>query len=834
MTLTPTLSTAKRILILVTLLALFACYKAYHAIQQQASLVEIAQYHNEAVARSKAFRLWLDRQMLREQIQTTRCLNSKTKKTPDCLNEAAQSRGNDDFRYAYVSTASIPFNVLASQYDDGALASGRSISGHLQKTIAESISSRQAFWGQDIEDPHAVYRIVPAGEDAALVSRIDGRLLARALGSTPEASLQPRLAVETGKEHALRFVAGEPGSLSEPLLQQQFDALGSWHLNWDRPVLQENSAGARLAISILLGGLAFTLLGFFAAWLALDALYLSRRQNADLQNLSDELADSERNYRLLVEQIPGVVFRSKPGESGHQLLLASPGISMLTGHAERDFLPSGNRQYMDLIHPQDRERIQQIVQQHQHQEGTYEVEYRLKSGRDQWLWVLECGQAREHPSGVILIDGIVFDITARKLAQHTLQESEAILHTIIDQTPNIAIQGYTVDGRIVFWNRASEQLYGWSSDEAVGRRIDELLISGREMLDFLTQLAALASGKQGIEPAEKQLKSKQGEKRWMLCTIFPVGNYLGEEVYISMDVDIDDRKKMEDELRRIQHSLQREVSESRSELQNANLELEQALKTLVHSEQLASLGSLVAGLAHELNTPLGNTLTVATTLRDNVQRLDREQNAGTLRKSSLQEFMAFSIEAADLIQRNARRASELISHFKIVATDTTSDRRRKFDLAQTVAEVLTTLSPLLKHRPHRIIANIPEGLRFDSFPGALEQILTNLIQNSIRHAFPDDFSGCITICAEALDSELVRLAYHDNGSGIPTEIQDQVFAAFFTTKLAEGGSGLGLYIVKNLTEKTLGGSLILESSKDGGTRFILELPRTAPAETRNT
>ncbi|WP_051278780.1 PAS domain-containing sensor histidine kinase [Chitinilyticum aquatile] len=824
------LSAAKGILTFVTLLALFASHQAYRAIVTQASTVETEQYRNEAVARSNAFKQWLNRQLMLEQQLLGQC--SPPAKPASCLSSPSAST-SADFRYAYVSTAKAPFSIVASQYPNGILSTDKPLASSLQKTIAHSLAGGLTLWGQDLVDPHAIYRIIPVQDDAVLISRVDSQQLARALGETPQAALKPRLAVETGKEQSLRFVRGDPESSAQILLQEKLDSAGHWQLYWDSPPPQNNSAGNRLAFIILIGGVTFSLLAFLSAWFALNALYLSRRQNADLQNLTDELADSERNYRLLVEQIPGVVFRSKPMESGHQLLLASPGISMLTGYGERDFLPSGNRQYMDLIHPQDRERVQALVQQHQRREGTYEIEYRLKSGRDQWIWVLECAQAREHPSGAILIDGIVFDITARKLAQHTLQESEAILHAIIDQTPNIAIQGYTIDGRIVFWNRASELLFGWSSDEAVGHRIDELLITGREMLDFLTQLALIASRKTACAPVEVHLRTKNGNKRWMLSTVFPVGNYLGEEVYVCMDVDIDDRKKIEDELRAIQQGLQHEVSASRDELHSANLELEQALKTLMHSEKLASLGGLVAGLAHELNTPLGNTLTVATTLRDSVQELDREQTAGTLRKSSLQGFMAFSVEAAELIERNARRASELISHFKIVASDTTSDRRRQFDLAQTVTEVLTTLSPLLKHQPHSVDVAIPAGMLFDSYPGALEQILTNLIQNSIRHAFPAGQAGRMTITASFSDDERVLLSYHDNGCGIPPELQQDVFAAFFTTKLAEGGSGLGLYIVKNLTENVLGGTLVLESSAENGTRFLLEIPITAPAATRN-
>ncbi|WP_051304765.1 PAS domain-containing sensor histidine kinase [Chitinilyticum litopenaei] len=825
-----TLTFARSLIIAFTLLAITASEQAYRMVDQIGRNAEQERSMAEIQARSQVFWYWLEEQVTAGRHLARYCWASGAPPAPDC--QASSSPLSNRIRYAYVLADSHSATLPQSQYPSGLMTPGPVSDPDFQRAIRHSLGKQQAMWYQHLQDRRAIYHLQPLDAQSLVLGRFELKQLAQQLGNSQNNQFSARLAVATGSDGEWRFVLGEPETTLAERTRfswQSKAGAGSWQIYWHH----HTASGAThvpAARFIRVGGLAFALITLLCAWFALNTLQRSQRQAADLKALTDELADSERNYRLLVEQIPGAVFRSKPGDEGHQLLLASPGISLLTGCPERDFLPSGNRRYMDLVHPADRERLADTVRRHRERESTYEIEYRLKSGKDQWLWVLECAQSREHPSGAILIDGIVFDITARKLAQHALQESEGILHAIIDHTPNIAIQGYTIDGRVVFWNQASQLLYGWSEQEAVGKRIDELIISSREMLDFLTQLEWVGSHNRAIEPMELKLNCKNGERRWMLTTIFPVGHYRGEEVFVCMHVDIDARKKMETELRSIQHILENEVSESRTELESANVELGQALKLLMHAEKLAALGSLVAGLAHELNTPLGNTLTVATTLRDNVQELNRQQEDGTLRKSALQQFIGFSVEAADLIERNARRASELIAHFKSVATDTTSDRRREFDLGLTITEVLTTLSPQLKHQPHTVEVAIPDGLLLDSYPGALEQIVTNLIQNSLKHAFGAGQAGHIRISASRLElpQPTIRLDYQDDGSGIPPELQTRVFEAFFTTKLAEGGSGLGLYIVRNLTESVLGGTLNLISNPDSGTRFILDLPEHAP------
>ena len=271
---------------------------------------------------------------------------------------------------------------------------------------------------------------------------------------------------------------------------------------------------------------------------------------------------------------------------------------------------------------------------------------------------------------------------------------------------------------------------------------------------------------------------------------------------------------------------------SAQELQQALDHLKQTQEQLLQAEKLAALGGLVAGVAHELNTPIGNTLTTASTLLDQVRELQNASASNSLRKSQLNDFLGNSREAAELIQRNADRASQLIASFKQVAVDQTSMLRRRFKLASVVSDALAMVALNLKRLPIRIEIDVPEQIELDSFPGSLEQILTNLLQNAAiygllgREALLISVSACP---APRQENSHVLLVFADDGAGMSAETAQRAFDPFFTTRFGQGGSGLGLYIVYSLVHGALGGSITLDSAPGGGTRFSLLLPLQAPA-----
>ncbi|HNM82798.1 MAG TPA: ATP-binding protein [Rhodocyclaceae bacterium] len=293
--------------------------------------------------------------------------------------------------------------------------------------------------------------------------------------------------------------------------------------------------------------------------------------------------------------------------------------------------------------------------------------------------------------------------------------------------------------------------------------------------------------------------------------------------------DIDQRKRVEAELQRYRKHLEEMVTKRTQQVQQINGELRQAMNHLVQAEKLAALGNLVAGVAHELSTPLGNTRILVGLLADQLRDFATTVEAGNLRRSQVEAFLNNTREATALLERNSARAAEMIGHFKQVAVDQSSARRRTFDLRETTLEILTALRPMLKRSAHRLEPDIPAALCFDSYPGPLEQVLTNLVHNSLTHAFSGIVEGEIHISARAVDPMHVVLTYTDNGVGIPAGHIQRVFDPFFTTRMGQGGSGLGLYIVYNLVTGVLGGTIAVDSSPPmPGTRFTLHLPTTAP------
>ncbi|HYD81275.1 MAG TPA: hybrid sensor histidine kinase/response regulator [Paucimonas sp.] len=273
-------------------------------------------------------------------------------------------------------------------------------------------------------------------------------------------------------------------------------------------------------------------------------------------------------------------------------------------------------------------------------------------------------------------------------------------------------------------------------------------------------------------------------------------------------------------------------------LRQATRELADALKTLrmtqeelVHRETLAALGALVAGIAHEINTPIGNSLVVASTLADQTRMLNRgyADNRG-IRRSDLERFLRETDEAADILIRNLSRAADFIADFKQVAVDQTSSQRRSFVLADMVSEVMRMLQPAFKKTPFVLRLNIAPDIEMDSYPGPFGQVLTNLVSNALAHGFEGRSSGTVTIDARTAGDGMVELSVSDDGNGIPAQNLGRVFDPFFTTKLGAGGSGLGLAISRNIVCGLLGGSIEVRSEVGGGTTFMLMLPTTAPQQ----
>lgn len=303
----------------------------------------------------------------------------------------------------------------------------------------------------------------------------------------------------------------------------------------------------------------------------------------------------------------------------------------------------------------------------------------------------------------------------------------------------------------------------------------------------------------------------------------------GETLVIAVVRDVSIRKQREREIGELNDTLELRVAERTEELASALENLRHTQDELLQSEKLASLGALVAGVAHELNTPIGNAVTVSTTLVDAHSDFSGVMAEGLTRRA-LDEFVADIGEGAHIIERNLARAAELLGSFKQLAVDQTSYQRRIFDLEEVVREVTLAMRPTLKRAPFRLEEELPEGLQLDSFPGPLGQVLMNLINNAVMHAFEGQESGVIRVVARAEQPGFVSLTISDNGSGIPQALQKRIFDPFYTTRLGRGGSGLGLHITYRLVTGILGGRIDVSSAPGQGSSFRMVLPQNAPAQ----
>ena len=292
---------------------------------------------------------------------------------------------------------------------------------------------------------------------------------------------------------------------------------------------------------------------------------------------------------------------------------------------------------------------------------------------------------------------------------------------------------------------------------------------------------------------------------------------------ISMDTMRKELSSVLSEREQLNATLEQKVRDRTKELQSTLDQLNATQAELIRNEKLSALGSLVAGVSHELNTPIGNSLTIASTIQDNIRDFKKDVATG-LSKRRLDDFIEHTEQGTEILMSGLRSAAELITSFKQVAVDQTSMNRRTFNVHTTINEVLVSLAPSIRKFKHQIQNNIPVEVTMDSYPGPLGQVITNLINNALIHAFEKRTDGQLTLSGSLDIPGYIILSVQDNGIGIPEEHLGKLFDPFFTTKLGKGGSGLGLHIVYNVVTKSLGGRISVQSEVGVGTVFLIMLP----------
>ncbi len=418
-----------------------------------------------------------------------------------------------------------------------------------------------------------------------------------------------------------------------------------------------------------------------------------------------------------------------------------------------------------------------------------------------------------------------------------LRQDSRRLAYLIQYNPNTII--FTDPrGNIEYVNAVFTSHTGYRADEVVGRPIDEL------GLDDLSSIIKAYTWQDILDGYVWE-----GE----LVSIKKDGSHFPEQVFVlpitdDKDIvtsvafikrDISERKLAEHGLLELTDTLEQRVVERTSELDASNRELKDTLARLqrmqdhlVQTEKMASLGELIAGVAHEINTPVGIAYTASTHLRQNARDIAERYDRGEMKRSDLEEFLEVCMESSRLLISNLDRASELIRSFKQVAIDQSGEGQRRFYLREYIAEVLLSLRPVLKKTSHVVAVAGDKDLVLHSFPGAFSQILTNLITNSLYHAYDEGEAGRLEISFRQDEGQLY-LTFSDDGKGIAKGNIDHIFSPFFTTNREKGGSGLGLHSVYNIVSQRLHGTISCESKPGKGSQFKITLPLTQEGESRD-
>ncbi|WIV99854.1 PAS domain S-box protein [Kinneretia aquatilis] len=440
------------------------------------------------------------------------------------------------------------------------------------------------------------------------------------------------------------------------------------------------------------------------------------------------------------------------------------------------------------------------------------------------------------------------NITAAKQAEQALIESQAALtetlnrlQAILDSASEVAIIATDLDGRITVFNRGAERMLGYNEREMLGRYPD-FLHRREEVRQRAVELSAeLGETIQGFDTFVAKARMLGSETRvWtylrkdgsaldVSLTVSLVRDRGGPAMgYLGIARDITEQRQAERALVQLNAELEDRVSSRTIELTEAMHTLRQAQDELLRSEKMAALGSLVAGVAHELNTPLGNCLTTASTLEERTREIQAEFEGTGLRRQRLADYLRDAGTAASILLRSLSTSTELVAHFKQLSVDQTSSQRRVFDLASALDDVLSLLRPRLRTTPYQVVCEVHTQRPLDSYPGPLGQVINNLVLNALLHAFGGREHGRLSIRADELSPDWLLLVVEDDGVGMSEAVRRRAFDPFFTTKMGSGGTGLGLNIVYNIVTGILGGQIELSSEPGKGSRFTFRLPYVAP------
>jgi len=398
---------------------------------------------------------------------------------------------------------------------------------------------------------------------------------------------------------------------------------------------------------------------------------------------------------------------------------------------------------------------------------------------------------------------------------------------LIYNTAPIGLAFLSPDCRYLQINHRLTEICGISVEDHIGRSVRECVPALADAVEGIVA-SIMATGEPviGVEVAGQRPDQKE-ERHWITYW-HPMRGADGAIVGVNVAAEeITARKRAEAAL--LAH--ERELQVARDAAEAALQHLQETQNSLIEAEKLAALGRLVAGVAHEINNPVGISLTVASALERKAVTFTAEAERGEIRRSSLKEFLQATRDASNQLVATLTRAAELVQSFKQVAADRNQSEQCSFDISELTKQILTSLRPGLRKKNLTLNLSCQPNLTMSSYPGAYGQVLTNLFLNSVMHAFADRERGTIDTRVQASGADDIEVVFADDGCGMTFNVRRQAFNPFFTTRRDQGCTGLGLHIVHNIVTNRLGGTIGLESEPGAGTRIQLILPRMAPAQT---
>ncbi|MBA4356921.1 MAG: hypothetical protein C0405_04265 [Desulfovibrio sp.] len=551
-----------------------------------------------------------------------------------------------------------------------------------------------------------------------------------------------------------------------------------------------------------------------------ETIRLREQEIIERRRAEEALRTAEEKYRGIFQNAPEGIFQTS---LDGRFLSANPAMARILGYDTAEELTSQvtNLARQVYAYPLGRARLLKVLSETGSVDGM-EMTMRKKDGALIWCSIIARG-VRDADGNLVRIEGIIADTTEKKRAVEELRESEERIRALFNATSDSAILMDT-EGVILAINEHGAKRRGLTPEDMTGHYIyDHLPSNAAEIRRLQTQEAVRTKSPRTFE--------EEREGFFYSVTISPILDTDGTARQLaSFSRDITARKESEETIRRLNEGLEQRVRERTLQLEEANQELKETLEQLTHahkqlveSEKMASLGGLVAGVAHEINTPVGIGVTAASHLESRTKAMLGEYWAGGLKRTSLEEFLRVCDESTRMILSNLRRASDLIRSFKQVAVDRSTEERRVFRLRDYLEEVLLSLRPHLKKSAIAVEVVCAPEIEIDSYPGAFSQILTNLVMNSLVHAYDPGQAGRITISGAVAQGRL-HFVFADDGKGIAPEHLDKIFEPFYTTRRGRGGTGLGLHILYNIVTQRLSGTVRCESAPGQGTTFILDMP----------